>query len=184
MRFVFVSLCAIAGLFAPRAPAQSEIPPEWDTRKMLETFAGEVKKVKPVLDQVDPKKWTTEGASETYIAQWKSAQAHLEYLVGATEKLASNPERFPIALETYFRLESLETMINSLAQGIRRYDNPAVADLLQSTLAESQPYRQNLQRYMIDLAKVKEQEFRIADSEAQRCREALSRRPAGTQGKK
>jgi hypothetical protein len=35
-----------------------------------------------------------------------------------------------------------------------------------------------LQQYILELASAREQEFRVADQEAQRCRQSLSRQPS------
>jgi hypothetical protein len=50
-----------------------------------------------------------------------------------------------------------------------------MADLLNSAVAENAGNRDRLQDYILELAKAKEQEFHVADQEAQRCRQSLSR---------
>ncbi len=74
-------------------------------------------------------------------------------------------------------MESLDRMIVSLGEGIRRYQNPATADLLQDVMGQNSAHREKLQQYIADLANEKEQQFRVADSEAQRCRAFLSKQP-------
>src|SRR5579883_2894924 len=81
------------------------------------------------------------------------------------------------APQTYVRLQSLENRLHSLADGVRKYQNPAVGDLLLGVLAENSSNRDNLRQYITDLAAQKEQEFQIVDKEAQRCRGILSRQP-------
>lgn len=48
-------------------------------------------------------------------------------------------------------------------------------------IAENTANRERLQRYILELAAAREQEFRVADAEAQRCRQSLSRQPTQQQ---
>ena len=82
-----------------------------------------------------------------------------------------------LALETLFRLQAVESQVNSLVDGVRRYQNPAVGDLLVSVVSANSANRDQLRQYITDLAQTKEQEFKIVDKEAQRCRGSLSARP-------
>ena len=61
---------------------------------------------------------------------------------------------------------------------IRRYQNPALADLLNGLMGETVASRDRLRSYVVDLAAIKEQELAIMDQEAQRCRATISRQPA------
>jgi hypothetical protein len=60
---------------------------------------------------------------------------------------------------------------------VRRYQNPALADLLTGLVADSSGSRQQLRQYVMDLVSLKEQEYQVMDREAQRCRAFLSRQP-------
>ena len=91
---------------------------------------------------------------------------------GALEK---QPERLSVALDTYFRTQTLETRLSSLVDGVRNYQNPAVGDLLVGVLGDNSANRDKLRQYITDLAVTKEQEFKIVDQEAQRCRTVLTR---------
>ena len=62
--------------------------------------------------------------------------------------------------------------------GLRRYQNPALADLIVSVAAEDQADLEQLQNYILDLANQKDQEYLVVDREAQRCRATISREPA------
>ena len=63
-----------------------------------------------------------------------------------------------------------------LVEGARKHQSPALADQMQTVISENSTNRDQLRQYMQDLAAQKEQEFKIADSEAQRCRGAWSSR--------
>jgi hypothetical protein len=94
--------------------------------------------------------------------------------------LIKQPERLTLALETYFRMQAVDTMLGSLIEGIRKYQNPSLAELVQGVVDENSANRDKLRQYIQDLAAQKEQEFAVADKEAQRCRATLMRQPAPT----
>jgi hypothetical protein len=150
----------------------------WDISQTVAALAEHTARVRPLLDQVTPREWVSKGAPDAYVAQWQSAQQELTDLARVAQGLEKQPDRLTIALDTYFRLQSLETRINSLVDGVRRYQNPAVGDLLVSVVGESASNREKLREYISDLAAQKEQEFKIVDTEAQRCRTNLNRQAA------
>ena len=160
--------------------AQSQpggLTPEWDIQKTLEAIAAHAGRLQPILDQLDPQTWVGKGASDTYVTQWNAARTQAKAVAAAARELSKRPDKLTGALETFFRVQSLELVVGSLQEGIRKYQNPALADLLSGTVAENGANREKLQRYILDLAAQKEQEFQVADREAQRCREFLSKNP-------
>ena len=146
----------------------------WDISKTIDALSAQAKRLKPILDQLTPQEWVKKGAPDAYVSQWRGAQAEVGYLADAAKALDQQPERLTLALETYFRLQALESRLNSLVDGVRNYQNPAVGDLLVGVLGENSSNRDKLRQYITDLAATKEQEFQIADQEAQRCRGMLS----------
>src|SRR5580704_17637391 len=173
--FPLLSLAQTTGIATP-----------WDTTPMVAAQSAQAARLKPIRDQLTPKDWVAKGAPEAYIAQWKGAEDELVYLSDSAKALEKQPERLPLALDTYFRLQSLEIRLNSLVEGVRNYQNPAVGDLLMGVAAENSANRDKLRQYITDLAAAKEQEFQIADKEAQRCRGTLTRQtpPKPTAAKK
>lgn len=168
-------------LVAPSLVAQN--PPggvlsEWEVRKLLQNLETQARHLAPVIDQVKPETWVSNGASDTYVVQWKNSQAELRYLLGASDALIKQPEKLTVALDTYFRMQAMETELGSLIDGIRKYQNAALADQVQSVVNENSANRDKLRQYVQDLAAQKEQEFQVADKEAQRCRDMLVRQPA------
>jgi hypothetical protein len=161
------------------APATGGVETEWDLQKLLGALSAGTRRMKPIMDRSNPEAWKDSQAAQSYIPQWKAAQSELQYLDITAEKLAKEPERLPVALETFFRLQALENSVSSLIEGIRKYQNPAVADLLQGALVENQNNRERLKRYVTELAQTKEEEFKVMDKEAQRCRGMMSRQPPG-----
>jgi hypothetical protein len=175
MKF-FLPLVLLPAVLLAQTPAA--VSADWDVSKSVAALSAQAARLKPILDQLTPQQWVSKGAPQAYVQQWKGAEDELGYLVNSAKALEKQPERLTLALDTYFRLQSLESRLNSLADGVRNYQNPAVGDLLLGVLAENSSNRDNLRQYITDLAAQKEQEFQIVDKEAQRCRGILSHQPA------
>jgi hypothetical protein len=169
-------LCAVA--------QQAGVPTDWDVQKLVIAIAEQSGRIQPLVEQIRPKEWVAKGASDTYVQQWDSAHAQAQTVKLSADNLVRQPERLSAALDTYFRLQNLEVVLTSLIDGVRKYQNPALADLLRSVLSENSASRQQLRQYLVDLAAIKEQEFKVMDDEAQRCRESISKLPPDTQPKK
>ena len=179
-----LSLASVA-LALGQSPQPSEtsatepgVASEWDARKLIDALTAQAQHLKPIIDQVQPAAWVSKGASETYVAQWNSAQAQLKYLIASSDAFSRQPERLPLGLDTYFRMQAVDSVLASLTEGVRKYQNPALASIMQDVMAENSTNRDRLRQYLQDLATQKEQEFQVADREAQRCRAALLQQPA------
>jgi len=175
-----LSLVFLPFMLPPAAFGQSAqgVSSQWDISQTLDSLSAQARRLKPILDQLTPEDWVAKGAPQAYVDQRKGAQAELGYLVDAAKQLEKQPERLTVALETYFRMTTLESQLNSLVDGVRNYQNPAVGDLLIGVLGDNSANRDKLRQYITDLAATKEQEFQIVDKEAQRCRGVLERQPA------
>ncbi|MFN3323502.1 MAG: hypothetical protein ACK5AZ_08410 [Bryobacteraceae bacterium] len=174
-----VCLLAVGMTVLPAAQAQSGgLTPAWELRESLDALTRQVERVRPILSQLTPKDWVAKGAPHAYIRQLESSNAELDYLIRGIGKLAGEPEKLTTALETLFRMDSLQAMLLSLSDGVRNYQNPALADLMRGIMAESSAGREKLRQYVVELAESREREFEIMDREAQRCRGVLSRQPA------
>lgn len=188
MKFALVSCLSIASVAlalgqtpdAAPAPSASEpgVASEWDARKLIEALNMQAQHLKPLFDQVQPASWLAKGAPGSYVAQWDTAQAQLKYLIQSSDAFSKQPERLQLGLETYFRMEAVESRLGSLTEGVRKYQNPALASIMQAVIAENSTNRDRLRQYLQDLATQKEEEFQVADREAQRCRAALLKQPA------
>ena len=175
MKYILPLLVPLA--LALPAHAQGVSAP-WDISQTLASLAEQTQRLTPILDQLTPPQWEKKGAPAAYTAQWRNARNEVGYLLGAAQSLRKQPEKLTLALETLFRLQAVESQVNSLVDGVRRYQNPAVGDLLVSVVAANSANRDQLRQYVTDLAQTKEQEFQIVDTEAQRCRGTLMRQPA------
>src|SRR6266545_1269426 len=125
----------------PCTGQQSGMPTEWDIRKSLDSLAAHSGRLQSVLDQLEPKTWLEKGAPEEYVAQWNSSRTQAKAIADSAKTLSRDPDRLTFALEIYFRLQSLENTLRSLGEGIRTYQNPALAELLASMVAENVPNR-------------------------------------------
>ena len=160
-------------------PARAQgVSAPWDISQTLTSLAAQSQRLLPILEQLTPEKWEARGAPAAYTAQWRNVRSEVGYLLGAAESMKKQPERLTLGLETLFRLQSVEAQVNSLIDGVRRYQNPAVGDLLVSVVSSNSANRDQLRQYISDLAQSKEEEFQVVDREAQRCRGTLMRQPA------
>jgi hypothetical protein len=176
MRFTFVRAAALCVLSAGcLAPQSGGIQAEWEVRKQMTALAEHVQRFEPVLDRIHPEEWVKKGAPQAYVEQFSRTRAEIGYVVGSANELAAHPDRMTTALDTFFRMESVDAMLRSVMAGIRKYQNPAVAELLQGLINDTSADRDKLRQYLVDLAADREQQFRVMDREAQRCRAALSR---------
>ncbi|HWR50455.1 MAG TPA: hypothetical protein VN428_05085 [Bryobacteraceae bacterium] len=153
------------------------LPPEWEVRKQLESLAENIQRFQPFLEKIDPQTW--QDAPAGYTEQVKRIRAEIGYLVTTTQALQKRPDRLTTALESYFRMMSVDQMLRSLEAGVRRYQNPAIADILMGLITQETADRERLRHYLVELAADREQQFRVIDEEAQRCRGILARQPRG-----
>jgi len=159
-------------------PARAQgVSAPWDISQILTSLAAQSQRLLPILEQLTPEKWEAKGAPAAYTAQWRNVRSEVGYLLGAAESMKKQPEKLTLGLETLFRLQSVEAQVNSLIDGVRRYQNPAVGDLLVSVVSSNSANRDQLRQYISDLAQSKEEEFQVVDREAQRCRGTLMRQP-------
>jgi hypothetical protein len=174
----------VGSLWISLACPQAGLPPEWETRKQLSALVETAGRLEPVLSQLNPEAWKENGAPEAYVQQWQSTRKALSYLQISAERLAKEPTRVTLAMDTYFRLQGIDQLLGSLAAGVRRYQNPAIADLLLGIAGENSANREFLEQYMKDLAAAHESELKVMDTEAQRCRSVLSKQPPAAKGAK
>jgi len=151
--------------------AAPSVPAPWDVSKSVNDLAAQVAKLKPVLAQLTPQAWVEQGAPSAYVEQWRSAQQELDYVAQSARALEKQPEKLTGALELYFRLQAVEWRLQSLAEGARKYQNPAAGDVLAEAVGVHATKRDQLREYITDLAAQNEQQLAVMDREAQRCRE-------------
>ena len=153
---------------------------------MLKELSAGAARLLPVLDQLDAPAWVAKGASETYLAQLDSSRQQTRALAGDAIALARNPDKLSLALQMFFRMQGLESMLNSLEEGARQYQSAKIAQSLAALYGEGGVNRERFRSYIVNLAAEREHQFEVMDREAQRCRATLMAPapPPSTSGRK
>jgi hypothetical protein len=171
---------ALCGQAQPARQQAAGLEPEWDIGVILQEMSAQAGRMLPVLDRIDVKAWIEKGASDTYAAQLQSSKDQAKAFADGARELARNPEKLSVSIELLFRIQGLETMLGSLEEGVRKYQDPVIAQTLASVVAENGANRDRFQRYIVNLAAEREQQFQVMDREAQRCRGMLTAQPAAS----
>ncbi len=150
----------------------------WDARRIIDGIVQENENFQPVLEAIHPQDWIAQGAPVVYIQQWQQAQQQMHDVVYTAKMLAQKPELLSLAIDAYFRLEALDLTGRSLEEGVRHYADRASADKLSALIAHNFSAREQFRDYLSNLATTQEQNYKVADQEAQRCRGMISREPA------
>lgn len=180
---------ACAGAFSARtqSPATPQQPAglesDWEIAAVLQEIGAHAARVLPLLDRADARQWAAKGAPDAYAAQLQSSKEQARALADAAKALAGNPEALSAELQILFREQGLETLLGSVAEAMRKYQDVAAAQELVAVAAESGANRDRLEQYVVNLAAEREREYRVMDQEAQRCR-ALVLAPATPAKKK
>jgi hypothetical protein len=177
VRALTIFFCA-AALFG-QAPPRMGLETRWEIAPVLEEIAGYAGRLLPVLDKIDVQAWVEKGASDTYAAQLQSSKEQARALVTEAKQLAANPERLSASLQVLLRIQGLQTMLASLGEGVRKYQNAADAQALARAAGQNGSARERLQQYVVNLAAEREQDLAVMDREAQRCRGILTQAPPG-----
>ncbi|HVV45476.1 MAG TPA: hypothetical protein VHC72_09725, partial [Bryobacteraceae bacterium] len=134
--------------------------------------------IEPMLQQLHPKDWMAKGAPDTYVAQWTTIVDQFRAIQSDMSALTRQPGHLTDSMKALFRIQTNQQLLESLMGGVRKYQNPALADLIESVAAESSGDIDKFERHLLEMADEKEQQFTVVDREAQRCRATLSRQPA------
>jgi hypothetical protein len=159
----------------PAFAQQATVMTDYDAAQLFNAVAEQTAKLAPMIEQINTADWVGKGAPPTYVQLRNGALAQNKAIVNAMHELAQHPSKLSECLSALFRIQSMEMELISLDSGLRKYQNPALADLIGSLLAEGNRNRDRFRQYVVDLAGNKEQQFEVADKEAQRCRESLSK---------
>lgn len=165
-------IVVLGGISCLPALAQGMLP-RWEVEAMAKSLEEHAAKLEQVLAQVRPKEWTQAGGSEAYLEQHATLTTELKHLGLSARNLGRNPEKISVVVDTFLWLDRLGSMLRSMGEGTRRYQNAALADLLDSAVASNSGAEANLKSYMRELAVQREAEMEIAHEEAQRCRSDL-----------
>ncbi len=166
-------------------PKPGGIESAWNVKDIVDDLLKDNEKLEPLLAQMNPQDWAArKGASTAYIQQWQEAHQQLKDVIAVSKQLSQKTESLPLALDDYFRLEALEVTSRSLQEAVSRYGDRFTADQMNGLIARNFSRRERFRDYIRDLANSQEQNFKLADEEAQRCRGMISREPAPKKTKK
>ena len=133
--------------------------------------------LKPMFEQVQVADWIAKGAPETYTSQWNSLVEQNQAIEADMKAIAQHPEGMQDVMRALYRIHRFDSDLNALLVAVRRYQNPALADLIESVSVSDQPGVEKLQQYTLDLADATEKQLSVEDEEAQRCRASLASQP-------
>ena len=175
----------------PTAPSGHVVPPpagienSWDVHTVVDALLKDCEDLKAVLFQLNPQQWyEAKGASSTYILQRNSAQQQVNDVLVTARMFAAKTDSIALAVDVYFRIDALEVTAHSLSEGASRYADRPTSERLNQVIARNFNNREHFRDYVRDLSNTVEQNFKIADDEAQRCRGMISREPAPKSVKK
>jgi hypothetical protein len=170
MRFTLLLMAV-----ALRAQQPAGVAPDWDTGKLFNELSAQSARLQPMLKQIHPNEWS--GAPPRFAALWQDTIAQNQSLAVQAQSVAKSPEKLTDSLRLLETMHSVEESVAELLEGVRKYQNPALAELVDGVQAEGRAARQAFSQRVLDLATEREQQFAVADHEAQRCREILSKQP-------
>ena len=183
-----VLLLFVGQVFAQQSPpaSQSSAPipagleADWDIAPVLQDIAKYTDKLLPAFDRIDARAWVDRGASETYAEQVQLCKDMVKTVAATARDLAQNPEQLAASINLFIRMQNLDVMLLSVEEGVRKYQTEADAQALAGIEAEGGPTRERFQQYIINLAGAREQDLKVMDEEAQRCRGIVTLPPAAT----
>jgi hypothetical protein len=185
LRGLFLFACAAALAAQPQpSPQAAGLETTWEIAPVLQDIGAYAARLSAALDRIDAQSWISKGASETYGQQLESSKEQAKALADGAKALAQNPEKLSSSIELLFRIQGLDTMLASVGEAMRKYQTPQDAQSLAALAAENGANRARFERYIVNLAQEREQEFAVMDKEAQRCRGTLSVAPPTRAGRK
>ncbi len=145
--------------------------------EVLNGISQHESRLEPMLAQLRPADWVAKGAADTYVQQLASVNRQIQLIETDMTGLAQHPNQMTDCMKALFRAQAFHQMLDSLLGGLRRYQNPALADLIEAVAAEDRADLDRLENWVLELATAKDAQFDVVDREAQRCRATLSRQP-------
>jgi hypothetical protein len=180
MRLFLATLIFSSGAFCQQPTAASMSDEE--VAAIFSRISQRAARIEPMLEQLHPNDWISRGAPDTYLAQWNSIRQQFTAIESDMSDLTQHPDRLTDSMNALFRVQATHLALGSLMGGVRKYQNPALADLIESVAAEAGGDIDRFEKHLLEMSAEKEQQFTLVDREAQRCRATLSRQPAAPAG--
>jgi len=175
MKLLFVML--LLGCVFVLPAQESGTIPRWEVIEMAGTLSAGTDDIVKILSQIRPKEWLQDGAPDAYVTQYETLEADILNLANSAQALARQPEKLSTTVDTFLWMDRVSSMVTSMSAGVRKYQNPSLGDLLDSTTGRVTSVEDRLKEYMRLLVIDQEAELDIANSEAQRCRQEMLKRP-------
>jgi hypothetical protein len=176
MRLLLATLIFSCSAFCQQGMSDEEVA------AIFSRISERAARIEPMLDQLHPNDWIAKGAPDTYLAQWNSVRQQFTAIESDMSDLTQHPDRLTDSMSALFRVQATHLALGSLMGGVRKYQNPALADLIESVAAEAGGDIDRFEKHILEMAAEKERQFTLVDREAQRCRATLSRQPAAPAG--
>jgi hypothetical protein len=180
---LYQSALLVLLLSAPVFAQQPKFTPNFtedQLKSLFQQIGSRAARLQPMVEGIHAAEWVIKGAPDAYVAQQKSTLEQLAAVQADMSALAQHPEQMTDTMKALFRVQALHRLLGTLLGGVRRYQNPAVADLIDSVAAEDQSDLDRVEQHLVDLATLTEQQLQVMDAEAQRCRGILLKQPAPT----
>ncbi|MCU1326611.1 MAG: hypothetical protein JWN34_1981 [Bryobacterales bacterium] len=178
MRLLPIFLLLVTGAFAQQPVAA--IVGDQPTLALYGRLSSWTSRLEPALAQMKTEEWVSKGASETYRQQAASAVVQLKAIAQDMAEMQRHPDTLEDGMKALFRVQTFHRTMNSVLAGLRKYQNPALADLIVAMEAEATPDLQSLEEHLLEVASQREREYAVVEREAQRCRGVLTREPLPT----
>lgn len=125
-----------------------------------------------LLQQIKPQTWPD---STTYSALLQSISKDNLAIASA------HSDQINDSLNLLEQVHAVQESLSLLALAVSKYQNPALAELIVGIQSEGKPARDAYRDHVIQLVADREEQFQVADHEAQRCRAILSKDPKAAQ---
>jgi hypothetical protein len=176
MRFLLATLIFSCSAFCQQSMSDEEVA------AIFSRISQRAARIEPMLEQLHPNDWIAKGAPDTYLSQWDSIRRQFTAIESDMSDLTRHPDRLTDSMNALFRMQATHLALGSLMGGVRKYQNPALADLIESVAAEASGDIDRFEKHLLEMSTEKERQFTLVDREAQRCRANLSRQPAAPAG--
>ena len=168
----------LAAAWLPVALAQGDgMLPRWQVEDLAGALVRNAETATKLVIALKPREWVQDGAPASYVEQHATLLDEMEQVKLSAQALGREPERLSYAVDTFLWLDRTDVLLASLAGGVRRYYNSAVADLLDSARNRNTDGIATIKGYLRQLAIHVEQSMKVAHAEAQRCRSQVATQP-------
>jgi hypothetical protein len=181
VKVVTVLLALSPSLFGQNQPS---LTPVWEVRKNVLAVVEQIRKLPPLLERADARRWVERGAPDAYVKLLDSSKNRVGQMVASAEQVAKDPEKLSTSLDLLFRIETSQAVLGSLRDGVRKYQGEDLANQLTQAMTDTANSRETLKQHVFDLAQVQEQQMQVMNEEAQRCRGQISRSTPPTEAAK